>query len=72
MIGVLRPSWASEITSLTPLRPRLTKLFRKADQKVSASEGPMPQADDLAPAIGVDRHGDYRRDRDDAAAVARP
>ena len=38
-----KPSWASEITSLTPLRPRLTRLFRKADQNVSASEGPMPR-----------------------------
>src|SRR4029077_3117312 len=28
------------------------------------------QADDLAPAFGCDRHGDYRSDRDDAAAVA--
>jgi hypothetical protein len=28
------------------------------------------QADDLAPALGRDRHGDYCGDRDDAAAVA--
>ena len=28
------------------------------------------EADDLAPAIGVHRDGDYRRDGDDAAAVA--
>ena len=28
------------------------------------------QADDLAPAIGRNRHGDYRCDRDDAATVA--
>jgi len=28
------------------------------------------QTDDLAPAFGRDRHGDYRSDRDDAAAVA--
>jgi hypothetical protein len=26
------PSWASEITSLTLLRPRLTKPFKNADQ----------------------------------------
>ena len=26
------------------------------------------EADDLAPAVGVDRHGDYRRNRDDPAA----
>ena len=28
------------------------------------------KADDLAPAFGRDRHSDYRRDRDNAAAVA--
>jgi site-specific DNA recombinase len=28
------------------------------------------EADDLAPAVGVDRHGDYRGDRDDPAATA--
>src|SRR5205085_12703600 len=33
---------ASEITSLTPPRPRLTRPFRKADQNGSASDGPMP------------------------------
>src|SRR6516162_6277700 len=30
------------MTSLTPLRPRLTRPFRTADQNGSASEGPMP------------------------------
>ena len=40
-IAALRPSWASEITSLVPRRPRRTKLFRKVDQKVCASDGPM-------------------------------
>jgi hypothetical protein len=29
-----------------------------------------PQADDFAPSFGRDRHGDYRRDRDNAAAIA--
>ena len=42
MIARRNPSWASEITSLMPLRPRLTKPFKKADQNGSASEGPMP------------------------------
>jgi hypothetical protein len=28
------------------------------------------ETDDLAPAIGVDRHGDYGGDRDDPAAFA--
>ena len=35
------PSWASEMTSLTPRRPRRASLRRKAVQKVSASEGPI-------------------------------
>jgi hypothetical protein len=39
-LACLRPSWASETTSLTPLRPRRTSRLRKADQNVSASEGP--------------------------------
>jgi hypothetical protein len=39
-IAALRPVWASEITSLTPSRPRLFKLRRNSVQKVSASEGP--------------------------------
>jgi hypothetical protein len=47
------------------MRPRPLRLkvrpedlgFRRADV----------QADDLAPAVGVDGNGDYRRDRDDAA-----
>jgi hypothetical protein len=30
------------------------------------------QPDDLAPAIGVRRHGDYRGNRDDAATLALP
>ena len=40
-MAAFSPSWASEITSLVPFRPRLARLFRKADQKVSASDGPM-------------------------------
>ncbi len=36
----LMPSCASEITSLTPRRPRRASFRRKSVQKVSASEGP--------------------------------
>jgi len=32
--------------------------------------GTKAEPDDLAPSFGCDRHGDYRGDRDDAAAVA--
>ena len=48
----------------------MTKPFRKPDQKGSASDGPMPSPDDLAPAIVRDRHSDYRGHRNDATAVA--
>ena len=40
-IAALSPSWASEMTSLTPPSPRLTKSRRKSVQKTSASDGPM-------------------------------
>ena len=43
--------------------------MRKVDQKISASEG-KAEADDLAPSVGVDGHGDYRCHRDDPTAVA--
>src|SRR5262249_11606000 len=39
--AALMPSWASEITSLTPRRPRRASLRRKSVQKVSASEAPI-------------------------------
>ncbi|MCY1541487.1 hypothetical protein D9M68_771830 [compost metagenome] len=38
--AALRPSWASEITSFTPRRPRRIRLRRKSVQNGSASEGP--------------------------------
>src|SRR5262245_50614795 len=40
-IAAFRPSWASEITNLIQRKPRRAMLFRKLDQKVSASEGPI-------------------------------
>ena len=50
-MAAFSPSCASEITSLTPRRPRLVRRFRKSAQKVSASDGPMLQPDDLAPCL---------------------
>ena len=64
------PSWASEITSFTPRRPRRASLRRKAVQKVSASEGPtsMPSTSRrpsvLTPTATITRH------RDDPAVLA--
>ena len=39
-----RPSWASEITSFTPVRPRRSRSLRKSDQKTSASLGQISSA----------------------------
>jgi hypothetical protein len=38
-VAAFSPSWVSEITSLTPRKPRRVRLLRNPDQKVSASEG---------------------------------
>ena len=38
-MAALRPSWASEMTSFTPLSPRFARLLRNALQNVSASDG---------------------------------
>ena len=67
-MAALRPSWASEITSLTPRRPR--RAFEKRRPEGLGLAGPDVQADDLALALGVGGHSDYRRDGDDASALA--
>ncbi len=63
------------MTSLTPLRPRLTRPLRKLDQPFDrlrrlGLRRTDAKPDDLARAFGRNRHGDYRSHRDDAAAVA--
>src|SRR3954465_599558 len=68
VMAFFNPSWASEITSFTPLSPRLARSRRKVVQKGSASAD--VQADDLALALGRDSHRNYGGDRNDAAAVA--
>ena len=40
-MAAFSPSWASEMTSFTPVSPRRTRSRRKLVQKGSASEGPM-------------------------------
>src|ERR1700751_5656362 len=67
--AALMPSWASEITSLTLRRPRRASLRRNALQNVSASEGPMPIAKALAPAVAVNANRYDHGDRDDAAVL---
>ena len=39
--AALMPSWPSEMTSFTPLKPRRVSFLRNAVQKVSASEASM-------------------------------
>ena len=70
--AALMPSWASEMTSLTPRRPRRASLRRNSVQNVSASEGPTVHAQHLAPAVAVDAHRDDHRHRDDAPGLRAP
>lgn len=39
--AAFRPSWPSEIASLTPRKPRRIRPRRKSVQKASVSDGPM-------------------------------
>src|SRR5438874_10401190 len=70
-MAAFSPSWASEMTSLTPRRPRLASLRRKSVQKVSASDVPIarPSTSRLPSPLTHDR--DDHRDRDDVAVAAR-
>src|SRR5882757_61511 len=65
-----RPSWASEITSLTPRNPRLVRPLIKPDQNGSASDGPMPRPTISRRPSVFTATAIICRDRDDAAAVA--
>src|ERR1700748_3150859 len=67
-------SMTSHLTTLGSTRATFEATFHQALQK-RRPEGlglrwTNAEPDDLASAFGRDRHGDYRRDRDDAAAVA--
>src|SRR4051794_8528108 len=66
--AALMPSWASEITSLIPRKPRRASLRKNAVQKVSA--GSNIHAENFAAAVAVDADRDDHRHRDDAPALA--
>src|SRR3954465_10706207 len=69
-MAALSPSWASEMTSLTPESPRLTRSRRKSVPEHLGLGRADVKPDDLAPALGVHGHRDYGGDRHDAAALA--
>ena len=64
------PSWASEMTSLTPRRPRRLQLAQELGPEGLGLRGADVHAEHLAPAVGVDPDGDDHRDRDDAMVAA--
>jgi hypothetical protein len=68
--AALIPSWASEITSLTPRRPRRASLRRNAVQKGLGLGGTDVQAENLTPAVYFDTDRNDHGDRDDAAVLA--
>src|SRR3954454_1226659 len=69
-MAALSPSWASEMTSFTPFEPQPHEIAQESRPKRLGLGGADVQADDLAPAIGVHRHGDYGGHRDNAPALA--
>src|SRR3954470_516359 len=62
-----RPLWSSAMTSLTPRSPRSEELG-PGHLGLGGAGG---DAQDLAPAVGVDRHGGHGGDAGDPAALAR-
>ena len=68
--AALSPSWASEMTSLTPRRPRRASLRRKSLQNVSASEGQMSRPSTSRRPSPLTPMAMTARRRDDATAPA--
>jgi hypothetical protein len=54
-IAALRPSWASEMTSCTPCRPRALRERRNAVQNAPSSLSPTSKPEDFA--VAVRAHG---------------
>ena len=55
---------------LHALEPASDQAFQESRPERLGLRGTDAEPDDLAPAIDRNRHGDYRCDRDDAAAIA--
>src|SRR5882762_9429601 len=69
-MAAFSPSWASEMTSLTPRRPRLASAQKVGPEGLGLRRADR-QAQHLAPAIAIDADRDDHRDRDDVAVAAR-
>jgi len=55
---------------LDALEAALDQAFQESRPERLGLRGANAETDNLASAFGCNRHGDYRRDRDDAAAIA--
>ena len=60
-VAALMPSCASLITSFTSLRLPANEVAQEFDPEGFGLRGADGHAQNLAPAIGVDAHRDYRR-----------
>ena len=69
VIAALSPSCASEVTILTPPRPRPASMRGEAVQKVLARKNRYP-CEQLATAMAVDHDGDDHDNQDDATGHA--
>jgi hypothetical protein len=61
-MAALRPVWASEMTSCTPVSPRAFRLRRNAVQKAPSSESPAVSAD-LLGSLGLDQRLEHQGQR---------
>src|ERR671926_1309932 len=68
--GVAQPVVSIRDHQLHAFEPALDQAFQKARPERLRLRRADAEPDDLAPAVARHRHGDYRRHRDDATAVA--
>jgi len=69
-MALRKPSCASRDHQLDAAEAALDQALQEGRPERLGLRRTDAEADDLAPTIGVDRHSDYRRHRDDAATVA--
>jgi hypothetical protein len=73
-MAAFRPSWASEMTSFTPFRPRRTRprseTYTFRDPEGGGFRLTQAEPEDLAATVLVDAGGDYGGDRHDAPLLA--